>query len=68
MNKEYHDLIYIIHTNYLNVCTKLYTLHNVEVTNIDIPQNWKELVKLDLNEILSKLMINLQKGGILPLK
>ena len=40
--------------NYLNNCTENYKNHNKNVVETDIPDHWKDSVKLDLSELLSE--------------
>ncbi len=39
---------------YLNNCTENYKNHNKNVVETDIPDHWKDSVKLDLSELLSE--------------
>ena len=42
------------YANYLNNCTENYKNHNKNVVETDIPDHWKDSVKLDLSELLSE--------------
>jgi thymidylate synthase len=39
---------------YLNTCTENYKNHNKNVVETDIPDHWKDSVKLDLSELLTQ--------------